>query len=352
MLFSSRLSEKDLIDLCRSMRFSLSSGLMLRETMELIATQGPRRLRRIANRITRDLKAGWDLRQSLQKHKYAFPTVFLSLIEVADETGQLPEVLGHLEEYYTRQEKLRREFVSETSWPLFEFVMCIAVLTALIYFMGAVQSNTPAAERIEPIGLGLLGADGAKKFLYVVLGTLFGAVALYFLAKRLLRRWAPVEWVLRHIPILGSCLVAIIMTRFCVALRLMLETNISIIKTMRLALLATDNQLFINAIPRAETALRKGNSIPETLAATKVFPEAFLGATAIADVTGQLPEALEIQASEYDDFARRRLLLLNRILSWSLWLLVAVCIGTAIFRIFLVVYYRQLTKFDGLPGAP
>jgi type II secretory pathway component PulF len=356
MLFSSRLSNKDLIELCRSLRFSLKSGLMLRETMELIATKGPWRLRRIADKITHDLKAGWDLRQSLQKHKYAFPPVFLALVEVGEESGNLPEILGHLEEYYMRQEKLGRELVSELSWPVFELVMCIVVVTALIYFMGVVQAKGPrhaAGEPpIEPIGFGLIGKDGAIKFLTVVLGTVFGVAALYWLAKRLLRRWAPIESVLRYIPVLGSCSLAIVMTRFCVAFRLMLETNISILKTMRLALLATDNQLFMNAIPKAETALRKGNTIPGALEATRVFPESFLGVAAIADATGQLPEALDIQAREYDDFARRRLLLLNRILSWSIWLLVAVCIGTAIFRIFLRVYYTQLTQFDQLPPGP
>src|SRR5262245_29162988 len=118
MIFFSRLRIRDLIELCRSMRFSLKSGLMLRETMELIASQGPRPLRRIADKITRDLKGGWQLQQVLVKHKSAFPPVFLALTEVGEESGQLPEILGHLEEYYTRHQKLRRELVSEMSWPV------------------------------------------------------------------------------------------------------------------------------------------------------------------------------------------------------------------------------------------
>ena len=65
LFFSRRLSIKDLIDLCRSMRYSLASGLTLRDVMDLLATNGPPRLRPVAAEISKQLKAGWSLQDAI-----------------------------------------------------------------------------------------------------------------------------------------------------------------------------------------------------------------------------------------------------------------------------------------------
>src|SRR5262249_50284836 len=152
--------------------------------------------------------------------------------------------------YYEQQQKLRREFVSEITWPVIQFTFSIFILAMLIYVLGIIQPpKTATSSPVEPLGFGLLGASGALTFLAVVFGTIFTIWALWALVRRLTRRRAIVERFLLRVPLVGSCLNAILMTRFCIALRLMLETNVSVMKAMRLSLAATDNQLFVNAGP-------------------------------------------------------------------------------------------------------
>jgi len=111
MFFFRRLSIKDLIDLCRSMRYSLASGLTLRDVMDLLTTNGPPRIRLVAAQISKELKAGWSLQDAIGKQASVFPPIFLALVTVGEESGNLPEVLAELEKYYN-QPRARLRFVA------------------------------------------------------------------------------------------------------------------------------------------------------------------------------------------------------------------------------------------------
>jgi type II secretory pathway component PulF len=326
------------------MRYSLSSGLMLRDVMDLLANKGTRAVRPVAARISKDLKAGWSLQDAVNKQEDAFPPLFLALTTVGEETGNLPEVLHELEKYYELQQKLRRDFWSQISWPIIEFCTSILIVTLLIYILGIIAYSRPGQPPLDALGLGLYGGQGALIFLGTVTSTLLAVFLLFLLAKRLLRRRAIVERFLLGLPAIGRCLRGIAMTRFCVAGRLMLETNLSVFKMLRLAFLATDNAAFIATIPKVETALRQGNTISTSLTGARIFSEDFLAAVAVAEESGRLPESLRYQADEYEDQTRRQLVFLTRVAGSLVWLGVAAVIITCIIRIFTVVYIGQIER--------
>src|SRR5262249_56603585 len=105
-----------------------------------------------------------------------------------------------------------------------------------------------------------------------------------------------VERALFRVPGLGPCLRATALTRFCVALRFMLETNLPIMKALRLSLHATDNPAFIASAPAVEASLRRGNGVATSLAACRLLPEAFLSGLVVGEESGRLPAVLRHQS--------------------------------------------------------
>jgi type IV pilus assembly protein PilC len=334
MLFSRRLKLAPLIDLCRSMRYSLNSGMMLRDTMDLLATKGSRPLRQPAAQVCKDLKAGWSLHDSLKKQENVFPPLFIALCAVGEESGNLPEILGELEKYYLIRMKLRREFVSQITWPVIQFVAGVFIIFALIWILGWIGETRADKEvRFDPIGMGV-GLQPALRFLAYVVLALTGVTALFLLAQHLLRRRAAVERMLLALPGVGPCLRAMAMTRFCIAGRLMLETSLSIFKTIRLAFMATDNMAFIAAYPQVEASVRQGNTLYTSFGKAGVFTDRFLSAIAIAEESGKLPEALRYLSDEYDEQSHRGMAWLTRVASFIVWLTVAALIIVCVFSIF------------------
>lgn len=344
-----RLGPTDLIELCRALRFSLSSGIMLREAMELVAERSGPRVRRVAALIARDLKAGWSLPDALQKQQNVLPPLFVSLATVGEESGGLPEVLFELEKYYTLRLKLRRDFNGQIAWPVFQFIIATFVVTFLLYLMG-VLPRADRQEPLDPLGLGLVGPRGALIFFASVCTGLACLAVLYLVLKRLLQRLALVERLILRVPAVGPCLRALALARFCMAARLMLETSLSVLKTLRLAMLATDNAAFIAAIPQMESSLRRGNSITTSFEQAGRFPPRFLNAVAVGEESGRLPETLLHQGEEYDDEARRRMTWLTSLSAWLVWLAVAVVIIICIFRIFNEAYLKNIERHMPKPG--
>jgi type IV pilus assembly protein PilC len=280
----------------------------------------------------------------MEKESYAFPPLFSALTNVGEETGNLPEVMHELEQYYEQQIKLRKEFISEITWPVFQFCFAILVITMLIFLLGILTPPGRGGEPLDPLGIGLVGTRGAIIFLGSVVGVVVAGWILFKLVRRIFRGRAWVEWLLMSMPFLGPCLYSMALLRYSVALRLMLMTNLSIMKTLRLALRATDNPVFTNASPKIEASLKRGNSVHTSMAESRIFPEKYIGVLAVAEECGKLPESLHLQALELDEFTRRRLALLNRFASWGIWLGIALLICFAIFRIFQSVYVDQLQK--------
>jgi type IV pilus assembly protein PilC len=348
-----QLSTGDLVDLCRALRYSLSGGMRVTDAIDLLAREGTPAVRRASASLIQNLKAGWSLHESLEKQGTVFPPLFRALVTVGEETGNLPEVMGELEKYYVTQQKLRRDFISDITWPVIQFFIAVLIVAGLIVVLGIIQMSVgPRAQKIDPLGLGLIGVEGAITFLCGVFIALFAA----FLSIRLLafaaRRFPRLQRMVFKIPVLGPCLRALALTRLCIALRLMLDTRMSVIKAIRLAFVATDNTAFLAAAPQVEGAIRRGNTIADSFGQTAVVPNAFRSAVAVAEESGRLPEMCAVQAENYDEQARRRLSTLNKIASVLIWLVVAAFIVTAIFRIFTTVILPNYNKHMDESGQP
>jgi type II secretory pathway component PulF len=341
MLWSRRLSLVDLIDLCQSLRYPLASGLLMREVMSLIMVTGTRPIQRAVAGLDKDLKAGYGLEDALRRQGRLFPTMFVAAMAVGEQSGNLPEVLAELEQYYRMQQELRRGFVMQTTYALVQLLAAIAIVATLIYALGFIAFYRRGGPT-DPLGIGLVGTRGAFQFLAIALGALAFAAVGFWLMTRLLGRRVWVQRALLRLPAIGPCLQSVALTRFCVASHLMLETSISVVRTVRLAFLSTDIPGFIAALPQVETGLKQGHTIAASLGRGRVFPKRFLAMVAMAEESGRLPEVLRGQSADFHEDAKRRLAWLSLLTSSLIRVLVACLIALAIVRLYQTVYIHYL----------
>lgn len=327
MLLSRRLPLSGLIDLCRTLRHYLGAGLTLRDVFRQQAAKGTAAVRPVAARISAGLETGDALEEALKKETASFPPLFVALATVGEQTGMLPEVFRELEKYYQLQQRLRQQFLAQITWPAFQFFVAIFVVAGLIWILGLLGGS------IDPIGLGT-GAGPALLFLCCAFGVLGGALALYVLANRLLRQ-GTLDGMLLGVPVVGPCLRALAVTRFCLALRLTLESAMPIARALRLSFRATGNGAFEAAADSAQKSVKAGEELTVALAKTRLFPEEFQHVIAVGEESGRLTDVLEQQGEQYAEESERRLKVLTSTAGWGVWLFVAGLIIFCIFRIFL-----------------
>ncbi|HEV3257485.1 MAG TPA: type II secretion system F family protein [Gemmataceae bacterium] len=331
-MFFKRIPLSSLIELCRALRHNLGAGLSLVKVFRQQAQRGPTAVRPVADRICGCLERGESLEEALKPEQAAFPVLFVSLARVGERTGNLPEVLGELEKYYTLQQRLWRQFVSQIAWPVFQFIAAIFVIAAMILVLGLVADTTNKASAVDPIGLGL-GPAGAIRWLLLVFGSLAAVGAVYLVASRSLRHKAAIDTLLLRLPVVGPCLTALAMNRFCLALRLTVETAMPIAQALRLSLRATGNAAFEAVSPAVEGSVRGGEDLTLALTGSRLFPQTFLDILAVAEEGGRVAEVMRHQSDYYEDELKRRLTVLAKVAGFGVWLLVAGLIIVAIFRI-------------------
>jgi type II secretory pathway component PulF len=187
-----------------------------------------------------------------------------------------------------------------------------------------------------------VGVSGALIFIGIVTGALLALVGGYLLVTRLLRQGRWVDAVLLKVPVLGPCLRALALGRFCLALRLTLQTGMSVVKALRLSLKATGNEAFVAATPVVKERLNAGDDLHVALAATRLFSEDFINILANAEESGRVTEVLEHQTEHYQESAARRMKVLTWTVSILLWVLIGILIVVFVFRIFYVAYYKPI----------
>jgi type IV pilus assembly protein PilC len=177
----------------------------------------------------------------------------------------------------------------------------------------------------------------------IVFGGIGALVGAYlFATRKMAHREAVDRWLLR-IPVVGPTLVALALTRFCLALRLTMETGMSITKALRLSLRATGNAAYEAAAEPVHASLKAGGELTEALSSPVLFPEEFRHILAVGEESGRLTEVLRHQAEHYEETSRIRLAALTQVASWGVWLFTAILIIVAIIQIFNKVYLKALS---------
>src|SRR5208282_265904 len=113
---------------------------------------------------------------------------------------------------------------------------------------------------------------------------------------------------------------ALALARFCLAMRLTLETSLPIDQALALSLEATGNAAFAASADAVGRALRGGSSVSEALSRVGLFGADFQAVVSVAEEVGRLPDVMRKQTQYYEELAGERLTLLTRALAFAVWL--------------------------------
>lgn len=337
MLFSSQLPLKNLVQFCQVLRHNLSAGLSLVDVFRQQSERGQVTVRPVARRVLEKLEGGDSLEDSLKHVKDKFPPLFISLSGVGERSGNLPDIFKELERYYALQLRLRRQLISQSILPILQLVGAVFVIALMLLILGIVSDSASGQSPIDPFGVGT-NVSGALTFLGICFGTAFTLFAVYIAVTRLLKQKPLVDATLLRVPVLGPCLEALALTRFCLALRLTMETGMSIVSALRLSMRATANSAYISRTDAVLDSLRRGNQLTESIEAAHIFPHEFENIMAAAEQGGRVPEAMRHQAEQYEELSVMRMTMLTRMLGFLIWATVAILLIIAIFRIFTSAY--------------
>ncbi|MFZ4608464.1 MAG: type II secretion system F family protein [Gemmataceae bacterium] len=341
-MFSSQLSATALENFCRTLSRSLNAGLDPIRILRMEEKRGGSALSVASGDIADSLSKGDSLKESFDQHSNLFPLLMLSMIQVGEETGSLPEILNELSRHYGEQAMLQRKLKSQITMPVFQFGMAIAVIAILILVLGFLPKAQGQPD-YDPLGWGLKGATGSIFFLGIIISIIIGGVLLWKTVLSNVAFKAKISAIFVNLPMVGAYLKESALGKFSIGLGLTLNSPMSTKKAIRLSMEITSNDAFIQACQPVLASIKKGQPIVEALSKCSIFPEEYLAQIEVAEEVGSIPETCKRLALQHSEEAGRQLSIIFYLMGGAVWL----C--TAGFIIFIIA--RMFGSYLGMLGV-
>jgi len=258
-------------------------------------------------RIRQDLREGLSM-SSAMRHYQAFPQIVAKMIEVAESTGRLTEVLGMLLEFYHFQQKMILEQKRLLNYPLVVFSIFIVLSLGAVIFMVPMFKRMYAGlgEDLFWLTRALVKLSDSLRFNPEawILGTLFSGAIIIFVYRMF--GW---YWLLNLIPGGKRLQQSVQMLFYSRSMEIMLLTGVHLQEALALAEEMFPKLLRKRIAPVRE-AVDSGKSLCDAYAMVPVFSPMFVKMVALGESSGHLPSSFARIGSHNQEA-------LKKIMAWA-----------------------------------
>lgn len=280
----------------RQLSSMISGGVSLSEALAVISERcGDARLGKSLLRASKATSEGKQLSAIWAKEPELYPPLTLAMIEAAETSGRLDEVLGRLADYYERDYQLRMMLSRETFYPK---LLLLAVI--FIPEMG----NTVRIWIMES-GLAALAYLVKRLLFWGLVGTI-PALAIWAAWRSMSKSEtgrAAMDQLKLRIPLIGKVVYRLAMARFSRTLATLYAAGVSMSKALRLAGEATANARLRQIADKAAAKAQAGTGLTTAMAEAGLADNMVLSMLRTGEHTGDLEETLTHVAEYYESEA-------------------------------------------------
>ena len=304
----SSLNNTEITEFLLQLHRLLKSGVELDDALGFaIQEQKNNVLSFLLCRIRQDLRDGLSMSSAL-RHYQAFPQIVAKMIEVAESTGRLTEVLGMLLEFYQFQQKMILEQKRLLNYPLVVFSIFIVLSLGAVIFMVPMFKRMYAGlgEDLFWLTRALVKLSDSLRFNPEawILGSLFSGALIVFVYR--LFGW---YWLLNLIPGGKRLQQSVQMLFYSRSMEIMLLTGVHLQEALALAEEMFPKLLRKRIAPVRE-AVDSGKSLCDAYAMVPVFSPMFVKMVALGESSGHLPSSFARIGSHNQES-------LKKIMAWA-----------------------------------
>jgi MSHA biogenesis protein MshG len=300
----SQVSLDELIIFSRQMYALMRSGVpILRAINGMAEASNSKLLKKALLDIASQLEGGYTLSSALNQHPDIFGSLFVSLIHVGENTGQLEESFLKLTTYLEREQATKKRIKTALRYPTMVLVALTAALVILNIFVIPTFANMFAKLGADlPLATRFL-INSSNLFLNYWPYMLAACVFIYFAIRKSLKtKKGRYQWDKRKIklPIIGSIIERSILARFSHSFGIILKSGIPMTTGLTLVADAVDNSYMQEKIIAMRQAIESGESLLRAAVASTLFTPLVLQMVAVGEETGRVDELLKEVGDYYE----------------------------------------------------
>lgn len=345
-----KIKMNDLIFFLTQLSTYIKAGMSLIDSIRILSRQyKDRNYRRIFKKLMYSLTMGDSFSTALSKQSETFPKLLINMIKTAEMTGQLPETLDDMADYYTSIEKTKKQIVNAMTYPTIVFVFAIAVIVFIMLYVvpqfteiyASMGVEIPSFTRVV-MNVSNFLKDNAITMLLVIIVILS---VLLILIKNVKQFRKGYQYLIMHIPVIKDVIIYSEVATFSKTFASLLANNVFITDSMDILSKLSNNEIYKDLIYKTIENLGKGERVSLAFKDHWAFPIPAYEMLVTGEKTGQLPEMMAKVASYYQNEQENIVTRLKTFIEPILIVFLTVIVGIIILSIIIPMFkmYESMT---------
>ncbi len=338
-LTAGRISFVEKLLFTKHLSTMLKAGIPLTEALETLEeqTRSPS-FKAILENIYQEIESGHTLAHALKRYPHVFDGLYVSLIEVSEESGTLETNLDFLAGQLTKTYNLRKKLRSAMLYPALIITatfsmgggVAVFLLPKLVDVFESLEVELPLSTKLLLFIVYFLN----NYYIHILLGVL-----VIILGLRLLVKVASVTYVwhgfILKLPLIGALVVDGQLAHFSRNLGVLLKSGVPIVRSLEVTRNSLSNVRFKRDLEDIISSVNKGKDIGETLRKKHLseFPLIVTKMISVGEKSGKLDEALlylgDFYEEEIDEISKNITVVLEPFL--------LICIGFVVLFVLLAI---------------
>ena len=321
----------------------LKSGIALAEAVKILDEQSKKVNEKKAWRaVYYDLSMGDVLSLAMEKRGSTFPRLLINMIKTAEMTGNLPETLDDMVEYYSESESTRRQMKSAMMYPTIVSVFAVVVITFILMWVvpqfvdiyADLGSDIPTITKVV-----ISISDFLKNYLiYILLGIIIFIIIYLFLYKNVKAFRKTMQEFAMHLPVFGNIIKYNEVTIFAKTFANLINHNVFITDSIDVLSKITDNEVYKKLIFDTAKNLTKGDSISKAFKDHWAFPNIAYQMLLTGERTGRLGPMMERVSDYYQEQHRTLINQMKALIEPVMIVTLAVIVGGILLAVIIPMY--------------
>lgn len=294
----------DLIIFARHFRSLLHAGVpVIRAIRGLAENAQQERLKEALLSIANDLEGGSALADSMNQHRDVFPPLFIHMMRVGEQSGQLENALTQMADNLEQERVTRERIKSALRYPMFVLIAILGAFIVVNIFViptfadlfENLDTELPLATRAL-----LATSEFTQRYGILMLALTAGGILLlryYLRGDRGRLQWDRFKL---NIPIAGGVMRRALLARFTRTFAMALRAGVPLLTAIDTVADATDNRYISQGIRGLRSGIERGESLHSVCKRSDLFTPMVLQMLAVGEETGQLADLMDQVADFYE----------------------------------------------------
>ncbi|WP_368646305.1 type II secretion system F family protein [Alkalibacterium putridalgicola] len=300
----SPLKQKDFVLFLRQFSTLMKAGLLLVESIDLLADQTDSKpLKEALEQVASEVKEGVSLSVAMEQYPKLFPELLVQMINTGEVSGQLEEVLDRMATYYEKQFRIKQKVSTALTYPVviasFAMIITIFLLVFIVPIFG--DMFTSFGEELPLITKVVLSfSEFVQQFWWLFIIPIILLIIAFNQFKKYEKTAYYLDQLSLKIPIIGNFIQKAVLARMTQTLSSLINSSVPILEALEVTSNVVSNRVVKEVLEESGKALEKGESLAKPMEGHWVFPPLIIQMIRVGESSGALDEMLKRVADIYD----------------------------------------------------